>query len=121
MKKRFWVPKPAVLLGLLITSSLVLIAYKRKQKTKKIKKWINWKIEFKKDATIEEKTKALIAIKRYILDYLSSSGAKFASIKFINTLWESKGPLINLNVDLIDPVAKDAVATKKPPPKPPKR
>ncbi len=81
--------KPAILLASLITGYLIFSDYrKRQKKLEKTKKWVNWEIEFKKDTSADGKIKTLLAIDKFILDYLYKQNyfnAKRFSLNIMNS------------------------------------
>jgi hypothetical protein len=96
------------------------------QKVIKIKNFINWQIEveFKKNAIGSQKTKALIAIDKYILNYLHKQvySGMLLSIKFSHTSNVVNLPKDNFVIIVeagLGRGATDAVSTVKPPPPPP--
>lgn len=90
--------------------------------TKKIKNWITWEVEFKKDTSDEEKTTAFLALHKYILDYLQKSYASNAIVNFIGgSVKPGSGKdrkIIGLDIGL-GKAAGGAYSTITPPPPPP--
>ena len=50
----------------------------------KIKKFINWQVEFNENTSDADKAKALTAIDKYILDDLNKQGFLIANIRFLH-------------------------------------
>lgn len=118
--------KPAILLTSLITGYLIFSGCSKSRnggKVTKIKKWVNWQIEFKKNVRDLDKARVLLAVQKYIFGYLSKlvdSKIVISYVKFNKVSFRGQNRVSFTVTFSYERIAKDASPTPSVGPHPPK-
>ena len=117
--------KQLLILGLFLTGYLFINSCNPKNGSNFVnqKKWIEWQIEFDKKNTHENKTKALLAIEKYIIENMMKQtypeSVQLRQLTFSSDFSNVQLPVLKVSLDKIDIISRRGVKTPPIPPTPP--